>query len=116
VASRLVEEIRLLASSTAERHEVLANPFRVLLLYAVSALGEAKWSDVKVLLEEVLGGVNPNTLSFHLKRLIDAGWIVKTGSPEDPRYTVNLPDAVRGELEEGVGKVKRILEAGGRHG
>ena len=114
MASGLVEEIQVLASSTAERHETLANPFRVILLYVVSALGEAKWSDVRILLEKVLGGVNPNTLSFHLKRLIDAGWMVKTGAPEDPRYTVNLPDAVKGELEEGVRKVKQILEVGGK--
>jgi len=107
----LVKEIQVLASSTSEHYEPLANPFRIILLYAVSALGEAKWSDIKVLLEKVLGSVNPNTLSFHLKRLIDAGWIIKTEALEDPKYTVNLPDAIKGELEEGVRKVKQILEA-----
>jgi len=107
----LVKEIQMLASSTSEHYEILANPFRVILLYAASALVEAKWSDIKALLEKILGSVNPNTLSFHLKKLIDAGWIIRTGAPEDPRYTVNLPDATKGELEEGVRKVKLILEA-----
>jgi len=112
MAIKLVHEIRELASLTAERYEPLANPLRIIILYIISALGEARWSDVKLLLENILGRVNPNTLSFHLKKLIEAGLIVKTGAPEDPRYMAEmdkLPSFIKSDLEEGTKKVGLLL-------
>ncbi|MEB3780117.1 MAG: hypothetical protein GSR85_07800 [Desulfurococcales archaeon] len=74
------------ADKIVEKHEPLSHRIRVLILAAVSALGEASWTELKTLLETLLGPVNPNTLAFHIRKLLGEGLLERAGSPESPVY------------------------------
>ena len=66
-----------LATDWTRKNEVLSNPFRALLLAIIVSKKSASWNDVKNRLGEAWGEFNPNTLVFHLNRLIDAGLVEK---------------------------------------
>lgn len=72
-----------LAERFAKRQEALSNPYRALILAGLINKHEASWKDLKLFLEGIFEEVNPNTLSFHLNRLIGEGLVEKvteTGS------------------------------------
>ncbi len=102
----LVEEVKKIA----EKHETLANPIRVQILSIIAALEEASWSEIKAILQNIYGEINPNTLAFHLKKLIDHGLILKSGSPEFPSYIANIPENLREELKEIIKFYKKFME------
>ncbi len=110
----LVQEIMQRTHAVSRRHDVVASPFRVLVLSIVLQRKEARWADIKRCVEAILGDVNPNTLAFHLKRLVDVGWVRRSGSPEAPVYTVgDIPDSIRSEImEEVVSKINEFLRRG----
>jgi len=93
-------EIESLVKKITEKHEALANPVRIHILSIVAALGESSWGEVKTILESVYGKTNPNTLAFHIRKLMNCGLILKSGTPESPTYTANIPEELRRELEE----------------
>lgn len=64
-----------MALEWAKKNEVVSNPFRALLLAVIVSRGKASWNEVKEVLEKVWGEFNPNTLVFHLNRLVDAGLV-----------------------------------------
>jgi len=66
-----------LAGEWARKNETLSNPFRALLLAIIVSKKSATWNEIKNRLEEVWGEFNPNTLAFHLNRLIEAGLVEK---------------------------------------
>jgi len=100
------EELLREAEEMAKSHEVLANPIRVLVLAALIALGgEGAWSDIKRALERVYGSINPNTLAFHLRKLIENGLVDKV-ILEEPRYVVKrAPNNLQGLAE----RLKSVL-------
>ncbi len=71
----------------ASKYDVFSNPLRLLILKIISDSGKASWTKIFETLEEVLGKhVNPNTVNFHLTKLISKGIVVKT---PDEQYMVN---------------------------
>ncbi|MCE4612294.1 MAG: helix-turn-helix domain-containing protein [Desulfurococcales archaeon] len=82
----MVRRILAEADRIAGEHELLSHRVRVLILAAVSALGEASWTDIKTVLEKLLGPVNPNTLAFHIRKLVGEGVLERIGSHESPIY------------------------------
>ena len=101
-------DLLTLAGKISSKHEILANKLRVVILAIIVALGNAKWSDIKILLEKTVGPVNPNTLAFHIKKLIEAGWIERSGSPESPSYVAKIHEGVRKELTELINSIEKI--------
>lgn len=104
--------VESLIEKIAKKHESLANPIRIHILSIVSALGEASWSKIKAMLESRYGQVNPNTLAFHIKKLIESDLISRSGSPESVTYVANIPKDLREELREVIEFYKKL--AGGR--
>lgn len=82
--------------------EVLASPIRNFIAVLAAAKGEITWSSLKSSLEKIHGSINPNTLSFHIGRLIEAGFLLKAGTEEQPRYCIT--DKGMQELENMYGK------------
>ena len=74
----------------AKHFEILANPMRVAILKLLLE-DDASWNELKMKLEKTgFGKVNPNTLAFHLTRLIEHGFVEKKGSPESPIYSLRI--------------------------
>ncbi len=92
-------EIESIVDKIAKKHEALSNPIRIHLLSIVTALGEASWGRIKAVFESVHGGINPNTLAFHMKKLIECDLLIKYGSVESPIYKANIPKELREEIK-----------------
>ena len=89
----------------SKRFEILANPIRNLILIIVAFNKEVNWATLKKSVEAfVRSSVNPNTLGFHIGRLIDAGFIYKIDIENQPRYKIN--ENIYREFEQLFGKVK----------
>lgn len=91
-----------LAHEVSKKHEIFSNPLRALILFFVLRHKEVSWSDLKNFLETNIGKVNPNTLSFHLGRLLDTDLLVKIELDVQTRYKIvesNMP-----EIERMLGK------------
>jgi len=95
VPALLVSNVTVAASELAEEGRLVSNAGRVLILAYLKNHGTSSWSELLAFLEKELGPVNPNTLQFHIKVLIAANWIKRSGSEQSPRYSLsNLPAAV----------------------
>ena len=91
VRDKLLEEIE----EIARRNKALSNPFRVLVLAAIKSRGTASWYELKEIVERVVGRVNPNTLAFHINKLVEAGFVVRAGPERSPRYEAReVPDDI----------------------
>ncbi len=96
------------ANRVAREHYVLSNTYRTITLGYLIAKQRGSWSDIKRYLETQLGPVNPNTLHFHLKTLIENRFIIPTGDPEKPVYQIGeLPSEVR----ESLSSIAKLIEA-----
>ncbi|MCP8316665.1 MAG: hypothetical protein H3Z52_10570 [archaeon] len=103
------ETVVNLLNEIYHKHEVLSNPLRTLILTIVLAQNEVSWNDVVGNLESVMKRrFNPNSISFHLKRLIDGGFVEKSG-------TVYIPGPkaieVQGELEKLTVELRKEIES-----
>jgi DNA-binding transcriptional ArsR family regulator len=87
----------------SKRCETFANPLRTFIALLILVKGEISWSDLKSLLKKFIGNdINPNTLSFHLSRLIEAGFLDKVDIENQPLYKV--PEGKLHEIEKIIGK------------
>ena len=101
------------AEEVARRAAVIASPVRVLILALIALRGEARWHEIKEAMERLMGPINPNTLVFHINRLVEAGYVERVGSQRSPRYLVRyLPSEVRGLLEDLGRALKEVGEGG----
>jgi len=82
VKGKLLDEIE----EIARRNKALSNPFRVLVLAVIKSKGTASWYELKEIMEKFVGQVNPNTLAFHLNKLVEVGLVVRAGPERAPRY------------------------------
>ena len=88
------------ARMVVERHRVLSNLMRVLVLAIVASRGEASWGEIKGELEELMGAVNPNALAFHLSVLMRSGYVSRVELGARSVYkAVKVPDDIRGLVE-----------------
>jgi DNA-binding HxlR family transcriptional regulator len=78
----------------SKKCEIFSNPMRVLIVSTVLAEGETNWSQLKENIEKMIGSnVNPNTLSFHLAKLVEATYLQKTGTTGQPVYKIDQDHA-----------------------
>ena len=106
--------IEQLVLERSENCELFGNPLRFLIALLIVAKGETTWSELKKFLEKKFGGVNPNTLSFHIGRLMETGFLDKVKGDDQPRYRIN--ENRLSEIEEMIGrdlieKMKEELES-----
>ena len=72
-------ELRNILEKVGKKHEILANPYRLLILAILYSHKEISWSRLVEFIEEVLKlKVNPNAINFHLTRLIEAELLTKS--------------------------------------
>lgn len=70
----------------AQEHELLSHPMRLFILDYVKKNRSFTWTEVQTELDrDAKRRLNPNTINFHLTRLVEAGFLVKQES-EDQRY------------------------------
>jgi len=87
-----------LIAQASKKCEIFANPMRSFIAAFLAVKEEATWSELKDAIEKWAGRVNPNTLSFHLGELADAGFITKVDVRGQPRYRIviaQLPELKR---------------------
>ncbi|MCJ7763012.1 ArsR family transcriptional regulator [Candidatus Bathyarchaeota archaeon] len=77
-----------LITQASKKCEIFANPLRNFIATFIAVKEEVTWSELKDALEKWAGGVNPNTLSFHLGELMNAGFITKVDIRGQPRYRI----------------------------
>lgn len=65
----------------------LGNPIRLRIVRYLETKGPASWSEIEKALEKEVGRQNPNTINFHLSRLLVDGIIQRS---EGNRYSINL--------------------------
>lgn len=95
-----------IATKIAGKFEILSNPYRTLILAFLLKKKEASWSDIKQFLESNVGSINPNTLQFHLKALLHANMVRRSGSEDNIVYTPGIvPNEISVMLDEVVQKL-----------
>lgn len=84
------QEIKQLAEKASKKNETFSNPLRVLMVSVILVKEETSWSQLKEILEKIIDtGVNPNTLSFHIAKLVQMSYLEKSGTSEQPVYRVS---------------------------
>ncbi|BAA80200.2 hypothetical protein APE_1211.1 [Aeropyrum pernix K1] len=107
------EKIVRRADEIAGKHGLLSHRLRILILAATAAYGEASWTSLKTILESLLGPVNPNTLAFHTRKLMEAGLLRRAGSLESPVYMLaEEPDREIAELAKEMEKLVKPTRQG----
>jgi DNA-binding transcriptional ArsR family regulator len=103
--------IRNSVDQITRKCEIFSSPIRILVISIVLAQEEINWSQLKENLEKIIGGnLNPNTLSFHLNKLIEAGYLQKNGTADQPVYKVDPEHLSEIELNIGAALVDKIRE------
>jgi DNA-binding transcriptional ArsR family regulator len=83
------ETIKKQVESISKKYEIFSNPIRILIISVVLAEGETNWSRLKENIEKIIGSsLNPNTLGFHVGKLVEASFIEKTGTREQTVYKI----------------------------
>ena len=91
------------ATRISKEHSALSNVYRTMTLGYLVVKKRGTWSDIKKFLGSHVGPVNPNTLHFHLKALVQNGFIVARGKQEKPVYQIGyLPSEIRWSVREVV--------------
>ena len=92
--------IKELITQASKQCELFANPLRTFIATFIAVKEEVTWSELKAAIEKWAGTVNPNTLSFHLGKLIDAGFITKIDIRGQPRYRI---------VDDKLPEIKKLL-------
>lgn len=79
----------------SKRFELFSHPLRHLITLLMITRQEIGWAELLGVSSKLFGDVNPNTLNFHLSRLIEAGVLEKIEVGSQPRYRI-----VEGKLPE----------------
>ncbi|MFB3889575.1 MAG: hypothetical protein ACE14S_08795 [Candidatus Bathyarchaeia archaeon] len=92
------QEITKRIDKMSRECETFSNPIRTLIASLILAKQEINWTQLKELVEKITGNsINPNTLSFHIGRLVEMEYIEKVGTKEQPVYRIkkdNLPKII----------------------
>jgi len=92
----------------ADKYDVLGNRLRILILVVLLARGRKSWNELKKEIEDLIGSpINPNTLSFHLKKLIQSELVTKIGSIENLEY--EIAPGKESEIPEEIRKVAKLV-------
>jgi DNA-binding HxlR family transcriptional regulator len=92
----------------ADKYDVLGNRLRILILVILLARGRKSWNELKKEIEDLIGSpINPNTLAFHLKKLIQSELVTKIGSIENLEY--EIAPGKESEIPEEIRKVAKLV-------
>jgi DNA-binding HxlR family transcriptional regulator len=92
----------------ADKYDVLGNRLRILILVVLLARGRKSWNKLKKEIEDLIGSpINPNTLSFHLKKLIQSELVTKIGSIENLEY--EIAPGKESEIPEEIRRVAKLV-------
>jgi len=92
----------------ADKYDVLGNRLRILILVVLLARGRKSWNELKKEIEDLIGSpINPNTLSFHLKKLIQSELVTKIGSIENLEY--EIAPGKESEIPEEIREVAKLV-------
>jgi DNA-binding HxlR family transcriptional regulator len=92
----------------ADKYEVLDNRLRILILVVLLARGRRSWSELKKEIEDLIESpINPNTLSFHLKKLIQSELVTRIGSIENLEY--EIAPGKESEIPEEIREVAKLV-------
>lgn len=65
----------------SKKYRALANPYRLAILRFVALSGKASWAQLDRELESVFQKrINPNSLSFHIKKLVESQFLSQSGA------------------------------------
>jgi len=91
------------ATALAEEFRLASNAGRILILAYLRDRGPANWTQLQTFLSAHMGPINPNTLQFHIKVLLSAKWVKRTGSDESPLYSIAaIPGGIAERLPQVV--------------
>jgi hypothetical protein len=92
------KEITKRIDKMSKECETFSNPIRTLITSLILAKNEMNWTQIKETVEKITGNnINPNTLSFHIGKLVEMEYIEKVGTKGQPIYRIikaNLPKIV----------------------
>lgn len=97
-----------MSNSISLEHEPYSNPLRVLILGIIEVEGKASWTKIVNDLDSLTGKKsNPNSISFHLARLVDA----KSVEKKEQYYTASVrPEQIGGEFVEFVQQLTKAMK------
>jgi DNA-binding HxlR family transcriptional regulator len=97
------------ANKITEKFAILSNIYRTLILIHLYKKDNSTWSEIKEFLEKNNGTVNPNTLHFHLKALIKAGYVKHSGSEESSIYQIDqIPHFILQGIKESISNNNKL--------
>lgn len=84
------QEIAKRVQRINKKCEMFSNPIRTLIISIIEAKQEASWTELKDTIEKIGGTtMNPNTLGFHIGKLMEMEYIEKAGIKEQPTYRIS---------------------------
>ncbi len=93
----LLEKIKFIT----DKHSTLSNPYRIMIIFIIWKNKQATWTEIKDFMESKLGKINPNTLHFHLKALLESKYIKRINEGEKFVYMTNqLNEDLLSEFKE----------------
>jgi len=75
-----IEKVKRRLLEVSRMSNMFANPVRARMLDIILNKDGATWSQIQEGLEQVFGRLNPNTISFHLSKLVLGRVIIKRGN------------------------------------
>ncbi len=108
-----LEKLLARVNEIAKESMALANPIRLLILTIIASRKSTSWLELKQTLEKLIGPVNPNTMAFHINKLVEVEYISREGPQRSPRYTAKK---IPGEVEELLKNLDEALREVEEHG
>jgi hypothetical protein len=100
------QELNKHIDKISKQCEVFSSPIRTLIASLVNANQGLTWKQIKDAVEQITGNpINPNTLGFHIGRLVEMEIVEKAGTKEQPIYRiikVNVPEALNDPFIYGI--------------
>jgi len=91
--------IEELLTKASKKCELFSNPLRTFIATFITVKQEVTWTELKTAIQKWTEQINPNTLSFHLAQLTNAGYITKINIKGQPRYKTT---------QNGIQEIKRL--------